>query len=157
MELSLLIKLFLISTIPRLHGFSKPLIYIDNEDFKGTLIGLEKLNVFNETYSAFLGLPYAKPPVGLLRFRVSLQLYNSQNNTCPIRIQSLYVLLTSLSLDLSLSSLLFILFQDPQVLDKFEGIFQATQEGFECHSITARNASEDCLYLNVYTKQVYNL
>ncbi|KAI8129575.1 hypothetical protein FF38_04618 [Lucilia cuprina] len=45
-------------------------------------------------------------------------------------------------------------FKDPQKLDKFEGTFDATHDGFECCSETARNGSEDCLNLNVYTKQL---
>ncbi|XP_075146578.1 juvenile hormone esterase-like [Haematobia irritans] len=89
-----------------------PTVRMDNNDFNGPIEGVEKLNIFNESFVAFMGLPYAKPPVGDLRFR------------------------------------------DPQKLEKIEGSYNAKYQGYECHSITATNASEDCLYLNVYTKEI---
>ncbi|XP_073835536.1 juvenile hormone esterase-like [Musca autumnalis] len=89
-----------------------PVVKINNEDFQGSIVGVEKLNLANETFKAFLGIPYAKPPVGALRFK------------------------------------------DPQRLDRFLGTYEATHEGYECHSVTASNASEDCLTLNVYTKNL---
>ncbi|XP_005180039.1 juvenile hormone esterase-like [Musca domestica] len=93
-------------------GTENPVVKINNKDFKGTIKGVEKRNLSNQTFAAFLGIPYAKAPLGPLRFR------------------------------------------DPQRPDRFEGTYEAIHEGFECHSITATNASEDCLNLNVYTRNL---
>jgi hypothetical protein len=38
---------------------------------QGTLQGTNYKTVWDKEYLAFLGIPYAKPPVGDLRFRVS--------------------------------------------------------------------------------------
>uniref|UniRef100_A0A1A9W1J0 Carboxylic ester hydrolase n=1 Tax=Glossina brevipalpis TaxID=37001 RepID=A0A1A9W1J0_9MUSC len=45
-------------------------------------------------------------------------------------------------------------FRDPQNLDFFNGTFEAFYDGYECPSITAHNQSEDCLTLNVFTKNL---
>ena len=38
---------------------------------QGSLKGLKKTSAYNTPYYAFLGIPYAKPPVGDRRFKVS--------------------------------------------------------------------------------------
>lgn len=37
----------------------------------GLVKGVKKTSVLDCSYNAFLGIPYAKPPVGDLRFKVS--------------------------------------------------------------------------------------
>ncbi|KAM7361158.1 esterase FE4-like [Cochliomyia hominivorax] len=88
-----------------------PQIHIDNEDFKGIIVG-KKFQEEGVEYLGFRGIPYANPPINELRFK------------------------------------------DPQNLDRFEGTIDATQDGHECWAITARNGSENCLNLNVYTKEL---
>jgi hypothetical protein len=43
-----------------------PLVQIE----QGTLRGLQAVSVKDKEFLAFLGVPYAKPPVGELRFKV---------------------------------------------------------------------------------------
>lgn len=38
----------------------------------GRVQGIRKTSVLNEDFIAFLGLPYATPPLGPLRFKVSV-------------------------------------------------------------------------------------
>jgi hypothetical protein len=85
----------------------------------------EKLNV-----DAFLGIPYAKPPVGALRFKVCLKLINPQ-----------------------------IVFQKPEPVDSWAGVRDCTKFGPRCphedvsiEKLTVFHPkSEDCLSLNVFT------
>lgn len=106
-----------------------PQVFIDNEEFKGSVIG-KKFQESNVEYVAFRGIPYAKAPINERRFKVSNEVIYGLNK-------------------FSTNS-----FQDPEKLAKFDGVLDATYDGYECHSITAKNASEDCLNLNIYTKKV---
>lgn len=39
---------------------------------EGKLIGIVEKGVYGNYYTAFRGIPYAKPPIGELRFKVSI-------------------------------------------------------------------------------------
>ena len=113
-----------------------PLVYIDNDDFRGSIVG-RRIQEMDVAYMAFRGIPYAQAPVNELRFKVSQVILKSK---CKKKKKK------------------FIKFlKDPVKLSRFEGHLDATHDGYECCSITARNESEDCLNLNVYTKQVLRL
>lgn len=83
---------------------------------QGQLKGITDTDLNGETYYKFMGIPYAKPPVGPLRFKA------------------------------------------PQPAESWTGIRDATKAGSPCLStnlLTFQNiGSEDCLYLNVYTKEL---
>ncbi|PSN38456.1 hypothetical protein C0J52_15620 [Blattella germanica] len=84
---------------------------------QGILRGLTTISIRDQQFFAFLGVPYAKPPVGELRFRA------------------------------------------PQPLDPWKGIYNATEDGESCpqHAMMTGKFSgqEDCLFLNIYTPQIY--
>ncbi|KAF5299073.1 hypothetical protein FQR65_LT09431 [Abscondita terminalis] len=90
----------------------EPVVTIEN----GSLQGKIKTDYEGNTYYSFQGIPYAKPPVGDLRFKA------------------------------------------PQPPDSWAGVKNATKEGNSCYSkhMIFRNyvGSEDCLYLNVYTRSL---
>lgn len=44
--------------------------YMVAETEGGQVIGVKKETCFKEEYFSFQGIPYAKPPVGKLRFKV---------------------------------------------------------------------------------------
>lgn len=47
-----------------------PQVYIDNDEFKGLIIG-KRFQEADVEYIGFRGIAYAKPPINELRFRVS--------------------------------------------------------------------------------------
>ncbi|XP_064213262.1 alpha-esterase like protein E1 isoform X1 [Tribolium castaneum] len=83
---------------------------------QGQLKGTTSLDSSGEKYYKFQGIPFAKPPVGLLRFKA------------------------------------------PEPPEKWTGVLDATKEGSPCYARHPFNnkivGSEDCLYLNVYTKKI---
>ncbi|KAK4885073.1 hypothetical protein RN001_001344 [Aquatica leii] len=89
-----------------------PIVTIKN----GKLRGKIAQNYDGDEFYSFQGIPYAKPPVGPLRFK------------------------------------------PPVPSESWEGIKDATKEGNECISynivFNITSGSEDCLFLNVYTKKL---
>ncbi|XP_056640905.1 uncharacterized protein LOC130447884 [Diorhabda sublineata] len=89
---------------------SQPIVQVK----QGKLLGKILDDVYGKKYYNFLGIPYAKPPLGELRFKA------------------------------------------PQPPEKWKGVRDATEEGNECFArqFMEFSGSEDCLYLNVYTRDV---
>ncbi|CAH1100290.1 unnamed protein product [Psylliodes chrysocephalus] len=81
---------------------------------EGKLLGVTKNDRNGNKFYGFQGIPYAKPPVGELRFKA------------------------------------------PQPPEPWEGIRDAKEEGSECFArhFDEFSGSEDCLVLNVYTKEI---
>jgi carboxylesterase type B len=100
---------------------------------QGKLRGSTGTNLRGETFLKFQGIPYAKPPLSELRFKVTLP---------PI------------------GKFLFkIILQSPQPPKKWSGVFDASKEGENCYSCDMYRpelvlGSENCLVLNVYTKKI---
>jgi carboxylesterase type B len=100
---------------------------------QGKLRGSTGINLRGETFLKFQGIPYAKPPLGELRFKVTLS---------PIR-----------------TFLFKFILQSPQPPGKWTGVFDASKEGDVCYSRDLFrpqiiSGSENCLVLNVYTKTI---
>jgi carboxylesterase type B len=100
---------------------------------QGKLRGSTGTNLRGETFLKFQGIPYAKPPLGELRFKVTL----SPIGKCVFK---------------------FIL-QSPQPPEKWTGVFDASKEGDVCYCRDLFrpeiiSGSENCLVLNVYTKTI---
>lgn len=55
--------------------------------------------------------------------------------------------------------LIYLFFQPPQAVEKWDGIKETTKDGNRCYSVKKDTAdeSEDCLYLNVYTPVLDNV
>ncbi|CAH1163421.1 unnamed protein product [Phaedon cochleariae] len=82
---------------------------------EGQLIGSIKSAFNDESFFSFQGIPYAKPPLGELRFKA------------------------------------------PLPPDQWDGIRDATREGDECYAknlVSIYTGSENCLCLNVFTKEI---
>lgn len=89
--------------------------YVTVDTPQGTLRGLSKNARNGDTFSAFYGVPFARPPLGDLRW------------------------------------------QPPQPSPSWDGVLDATKEADECYqndlySPQKAVGSEDCLYVNVFTK-----
>lgn len=82
----------------------------------GKVKGVKRNTIYNDTYHSFEGIPFAKPPIGDLRFKA------------------------------------------PQPCDPWEGVRDCSSAGkkpLQQHIIFGMpEGSEDCLYLNVYTKKL---
>jgi carboxylesterase type B len=60
---------------------------------QGKLRGREATTKSGGTYYSFQGIPYAKPPVGPLRFKVSLKYFLRKKKDVPQRLKNLLDLL----------------------------------------------------------------
>ncbi|KAH8348144.1 hypothetical protein KR084_004841 [Drosophila pseudotakahashii] len=105
----------------------------------GCLKGAYRQGYQTERFEAFMGIPYALPPVGDLRFSVS-SIGKSLYKKVPIS----------------------LFFQNPKVMPKLLGTYDATEPKTDC---IQKNyllptpliyGEEDCLYLNVYRPEVRN-
>lgn len=109
---------------------SSPIVKVN----QGFLRGCYGENYDGDRFYKFLGIPYAQPPIGYLRFKVSIILRKPR---------------TFMTYDKT---------QAPRPVQTWTGIRNATKEGNRCYSRDEQNfqltGSEDCLYLNVFTKQV---
>lgn len=82
----------------------------------GKVLGKERTSCVGDTFISFQGIPFAKPPVGELRFK------------------------------------------DPEPPQTFEDVWDATKEKPGCLAFNSwhgkYDGSEDCLYLNIYVKNL---
>ena len=102
---------------------------------QGTLRGSVGTDLRGDSFFKFQGIPYAKPPLGELRFKVKV-------------IPRFQMLLDN--------------FQAPVAPDPWTGTLDATKEGEVCYHRDpfkpgGPSGSENCLFLNVYTKKVRTL
>lgn len=103
----------------------------------------------NETggkFCSFQGIPYAKPPLGPLRFKVSILQYLFQSHV-------------TYHVCLLVSVLPYQFFrQPPEPVEPWSEVRDCREEGNVCIQnhmyLRDLRGSEDCLYLNVYTPQV---
>nr|CAD7445445.1 unnamed protein product [Timema bartmani] len=107
--------------------------YVTVDIDQGTLRGNTNSTVSGTTYYTFLGIPYAKPPLGELRFA-----------TCPV---------ASAIYGFRVPSVL-VGAKAPQAADSWTSQRDALQFGSNCRQI--RGGSEDCLFVNVFTPKLPN-
>jgi len=110
---------------------SNPIVTIPS---LGKVIGSFSTSSKGRNYSAFRGIPYAKPPIEELRFKV-------KKNTVLIK---------------STIELYKYFKKDPKPVEPWENeILDATNYGFSCiQPDTKVSMSEDCLTLNIFTHGV---
>lgn len=112
---------------------------------KGALRGRTSKSRNGRDFYSFTSIPYAKPPVDELRFKV-----------CYLE---MYILLRLMLHTLHGNKMLFDFIQPPKPVDQWDGILDATKETNICiqnnHFIylfkDVIEGVEDCLYLNVHT------
>lgn len=109
---------------------------------QGKLSGSWYVSRNGTKYHGFLGIPFAKPPIGALRFEVSV----SHHRIRELRDEEVLILRSYMRL-----------FQPPQQPDSWEGFRDATKVPQRCAQKWVRVSdlgSEDCLYLNIFTPAV---
>lgn len=97
---------------------------------QGTIRGTTATNLNGDIFYKFLGIPYSKPPINSLRFKVCESTFN---NAVTNEIKN----------------------QAPQPAEPWIGTKNCTQDGAICMQYTPKTGlmgSEDCLYLNVFTQ-----
>lgn len=135
LQFSILATIFYITRNPNMNGIVNSTAIVETN--YGLVKGILTLSLLNDVFYSFHGIPYAKPPLDELRFKViALKL-------CCRTLFLCYIL---------------ICLQDPQILEPWSGIWDATHESSPClhrDQFTEEFiGSEDCLYLNVYTHEV---
>lgn len=112
------------------------------ETAKGPVKGVLKTSCVGETFYRFRGIPYAKAPVGDLRFKVSVDYKSIRlGRKCTCKNFTLF-------------------FKDPQPAEPWTVPIDTTNQGPTAIGLNFltfglnEGCSEDCLTLNVYTKEV---
>lgn len=112
--------------------FNLPVVTIPS---LGQVVGLRMRSVSGRSFLAFRGVPYAQPPVGELRFRVST-LTPKLRHTCKF--------------------IHGVCLKDPEPVKSWQGrVFDGTKDGPVCISnfalLDVIVGVEDCLTLHIYT------
>lgn len=105
---------------------------------EGTVSGVHSKTHNQRTISAFLGIPFAEPPVGDLRL--------VSKSYAKVKMNILDAIL-----------LLFTRFANPESKRPWNGTYKAVKDGSMCPQTwgdSVNRGREDCLYLNVFTPKV---
>lgn len=109
----------------------------------GLMQGMLTISLLNDVYYSFRGIPYARPPLGELRFKAS------RSSSFGFFLV-FFVVLRKL--------IFWMTLQDPEPLEPWTGIRDATKESPPCWHRDQFSGeylgSENCLHLNVYSRDV---
>lgn len=128
-------------------GFTSESLKV-NLNHGGVLIGRHEVTVKGRHMRAFMGVPYAKAPIGELRFKVR------QNFSFIIIFSNLHI---KKKQNILIINLYFFIFKSPEPFPPWKGEKLAIKESPVCIQIdpfireTQARGDEDCLYLNIYT------